>query len=169
MIYLFTGEGGGKTIAALGLALRAVGQNQKVVVVQFMKGRKDIGEYRIQRKLGPKYKVYQFGRKGFVNLKKPSEIDKKLAKKGFEFIKKIITKKPDLLILDEINLAVAVKLLDVKEVVRVIKNIPKRINVVLTGRHAPSSLIKLADGFSEVKLIKHPFRKGVSAHRGIEF
>ena len=93
MIYLFTGEGGGKTIAALGLALRAVGQNQKVVVVQFMKGRKDIGEYRIQRKLGPKYKVYQFGRKGFVNLKKPYEIDKKLAKKGFEFIKKIIIKK----------------------------------------------------------------------------
>ena len=69
MIYLFTGEGGGKTIAALGLALRSIGHRRKVVIIQFMKGRKDVGEYKAAKKLAPYLKVYQFGGKGFVNLR----------------------------------------------------------------------------------------------------
>ena len=107
MIYLFTGEGGGKTIAALGLALRSIGHKRKVVIIQFMKGRKDVGEYKAAQKLAPYLKVHQFGRKGFDNPKNPLEKDKQLARQGFEFAKKTLKKKPQLLILDEINLALA--------------------------------------------------------------
>ncbi len=136
MIYLFTGEGGGKTIAALGLALRSIGHKHKVVIIQFMKGRKDVGEYKAAKKLAPYLKVYQFGKKGFVNPRKPSLEDKKLAQEGFEFAKKILKQKPDLLILDEINLAIAFGLLDLKEVMRFLRRVPKRTDVVLTGRRA---------------------------------
>jgi cob(I)alamin adenosyltransferase len=169
MIYLFTGEGGGKTIAALGLALRSIGHKRRVVIIQFMKGRKDVGEYKAAKKLAPYLKVYQFGSTGFVNPKNPSEKDKKLAQKGFEFAKKILKKKPDLLILDEINLALAFGLLDLKEVVGFLRKVPKRMDVVLTGRRASAKLYKLADGVSVVKKVKHVFDKGVPARKGIEY
>ena len=169
MIYLFTGEGGGKTIAALGLALRSIGHKRKVVIIQFMKGRKDVGEYKAAKKLAPYLKVYQFGSKGFVNLKNPSEKDKKLAQKGLEFAKKVLKKKPDLLILDEINLAAAFGLLDLKELVGFLRKVPKRMDVVLTGRRASTKLYKLADGVSVVKKVKHVFDKGVPARKGIEY
>ena len=168
-IYLFTGNGGGKTIAALGLGLRFYGQGGKVAVVQFMKGRKNIGEFKVQKKLGGRFKVYQFGSKKFVNLKRPSKTDKKLAGKGLEFSKKILKRKPDLLILDEINLACAARLLKTRDVVLFLKDIPADTDVVLTGRRAPRELIKLADGVSIIKKVKHPFDKGIRARRGIEF
>ena len=98
MIYLFTGNGEGKTVAALGLALRSVGHKHKVVFIQFMKRRRDIGEYRAVKRLSPWLKLHQFGRKEFVNLKSPAEEDKKLAEAGFEFAKKVLKRKPDLLI-----------------------------------------------------------------------
>ncbi len=98
-IYLWTGHGAGKTTSALGVALRCIGHKQKVVVIQFMKGRKDIGEYKIKNKLKPYHEIYQFGRKGFVNLKKPSEEDKNMAKKALEFAKKKLKEKPHLIIL----------------------------------------------------------------------
>ena len=169
MIYLFTGEGGGKTIAALGLALRSIGHKRKVVVIQFMKGRKDVGEYKAAQKLAPYLKVHQFGRKGFVNPKNPLEKDKQLARQGFEFAKKTLKKKPQLLILDEINLALALGLLDLKEVLKFLKRIPKSMDVVLTGRRASTKLYRLADGVSVVKKVKHVFDKGVPARKGIEY
>ncbi|KPJ69736.1 cobinamide adenolsyltransferase [candidate division WOR-1 bacterium DG_54_3] len=169
MIYLFTGEGGGKTIAALGLALRSIGHKRRVVVIQFMKGRKDVGEYKAAQKLAPYLKVYQFGRKGFVNPRNPSKEDKELAQEGFEFAKQILRKKPNLLILDEINLALAIGLLDLKEVLKFLRKMPKSMDVVLTGRRASTKLYRLADGVSVVKKVKHVFDKGVPARKGIEY
>ena len=170
MIYLFTGEGGGKTIAALGLALRSVGHKHKVVMVQFMKGKKEVGEIKAARKLSPYLKIFQFGQPGYVNLKKPSIRDKELARQGFEFAKKVIQQqKPKLLILDEINLAAAIGLLDQNEIIKLLKGIPKSMDVVLTGRHASHKLYKLADGVSVVKKVKHVFDRGVPARKGIEY
>jgi cob(I)alamin adenosyltransferase len=169
MIYLFTGNGGGKTIAALGLALRSIGHKHKVVVIQFMKGRKDVGEYKAAKRLFPCLKLYQFGREEFVNLRHPAEEDKKLAKAGFEFAKKALKKKPNLLILDEISLAIAIKLLDLKDVLSFLKGIPKTTDVVLTGRRASRKLYKIANGVSVIKKVKHVFDKGVSARKGIEY
>ncbi|MBI5871550.1 cob(I)yrinic acid a,c-diamide adenosyltransferase [archaeon] len=142
MIYLFMGNGKGKTTAALGIALRALGQNKKVAVIQFMKGRKNTGEYKIQKKL-KNFKVYQFGTREFIDLKKPKQIDYTKARNGWQFARKI--KNIDLLILDELNLACAIGLLKTEEVVRDIKQIKNNIHIIITGRAAPIELQKIAD------------------------
>lgn len=166
-IYLWTGHGAGKTTSALGVALRCIGHKQKVIVIQFMKGRKNIGEYLIKNKLKPYYEIYQFGRKGFVNLKKPSEEDKKRAKKALEFAKKKLKEKPHLIILDEINLACAIGLIDTKEVIKFLNKVPKKVNIYLIGRYAPKELIKKADFVNKVEEVKHP--KYWKAKKGIEY
>jgi len=166
-VYLYTGSGFGKTTSALGLALRAVGQGKKVVIIQFMKGWKNTGEYKIMKRLKPNYRIYQFGRKGFVNLKNPSEGDKKRAQRGLEFAKQEIKKKPFILILDEINLAARIGLVDKKDVLDLLSNIPKETSVVLTGRYAPKEFIKRAEYVHILKLYKNP--KHVPATRGIQY
>jgi cob(I)alamin adenosyltransferase len=156
-IYLYTGTGGGKTTNALGLALRSVGHRRKVVIIQFLKWWKNTGEYKIRKVLAPYYEIYQFGRRGWHGLGALSEEDKKLAKKALKFAEKIVKeKKPHLLILDEINLALHCKLLDVKEVVDFLDKLPKKTDVVLTGRFAPKELIDRADFVNEVVDVKHP-------------
>jgi len=166
-IYLWTGTGAGKTTSALGVALRCLGHNKKVVIIQFMKGRKDIGEYKIRKKLGKNYKIYQFGKKGWVNLKKPDESDKKQAEKGLMFAERMLKEKPDLLVLDEINLAAAIGLLKVKDILRLLNKAPEKTNVYLIGRYAPKELIKRADFVNEVIEVKHP--KYWKAKKGIEY
>lgn len=166
-IYLWTGHGAGKTTSALGVALRCIGHKQKVIVIQFMKGRKDIGEYKIKNKLKPLYKIYQFGREGFVNLKKPSEEDKIRAQAALKFAEKKLKEKPHLIILDEINLACAIGLLDTKEVIKFLNKAPKKINIYLIGRYAPKELIKKADFVNKVIEVKHP--KYWRAKKGIEY
>ena len=105
-IYLYTGTGGGKTVNALGLALRSVGHEHKVVIIQFLKWWKNTGEYKIREKLQPYYQIYQFGRYGWKGLDNLGEEDRRLTKEGLEFAKKVVKeKKTHLLILDEINLA----------------------------------------------------------------
>lgn len=170
LIYLFTGNGKGKTTAALGMALRAVGQNHKVVVIQFLKGRKDAGELKIKKRLGPKYEIYQFGRRGFVNLRKPAPLDIILAQRGLAFAKEIAKKKrPSLLILDELNLVARYGLIPIKEVISFLRKLPQGIDIVLTGREVPQELLKMAGGVSEIRNIKSPFNRGVSARKGIEY
>jgi cob(I)alamin adenosyltransferase len=169
MIFVFSGEGGGKTVAAFGMAVRALGQGKKVIVVQFLKGRKDVGEYKIAKRLGRNFKIFQFGRKEFVDFKKPKEIDLRLAKMGFMFAKQALKRDPFLLILDELNLAVKCKLLSEKEVVSFLKKIPKSVNLVITGRGATPRIKKIADGVSVIQKIKHPFDKGKKAKLGIEY
>ena len=165
-IYLWTGDGAGKTTSALGVALRAVGHKQKVIVVQFMKGRKEIGEYKIMKKLKPYYSIHQFGSPKFIKpLNKPSEKDKALAQKGLEFAKQASRKKPHLLVLDEINLACAIGLVKTDEVVKLVEEASKKTIVYLTGRKAPLKLKKIAGFVNEIKLLKspekYPVRKGI--------
>ena len=122
-IYLYTGTGGGKTTNALGLALRSVGHSHKVVIIQFMKWWKNTGEYKIRKRLEPHYEIYQFGRKGWIGLSNLGEEDKKLARKGLKFAEKIVKeKKPHLLVLDEINLAVHCKLLEANDVLALLES-----------------------------------------------
>jgi cob(I)alamin adenosyltransferase len=184
-IYLYTGSGGGKTTNALGLALRSIGHKHKVIMIQFLKWWKNTGEYKILRKLKPYYEIYQFGRPGWFRLdsgktrtyrfgnKKFSvesleELDKKLAKEALEFAKRITMKKsPNLLILDEINLVLYWKLLDVNDVIDFLKKIPKNTDVVLTGRYASKKLIGISDFVNEVVDRKHP--KKIPMTKGIQY
>ncbi len=168
-VHLYTGDGEGKSTAALGLALRAIGHGKKVIVIEFMKGRKDIGEFKVQNKLKPYYEIYQFGRKEFVDLKNPDVIDIDLARKGLNFAKQMLKKKPFLLILEEINLAVHIGLLRIEDVLQFLKEVPKETNVILTGRKAPRELIQVADLVTEMKEIKHPYYQGVEGRKGIDY
>lgn len=167
-VYLWTGNGWGKTTSALGVSLRAIGQKQKVIIIQFMKGRKYIGEYKVRQRLRPYYNIYQFGAEKLVNLRNPSKADRIHARKGFEFIKTAVKQRPKLLILDEINIATAIGLLDADEVIGLINKIPKNITVYMTGRRAPKKFIKRADYVTEIRAIKHP-PLGARAKKGIDY
>ena len=167
-VYLYTGTGAGKTTNALGLALRSVGHKRKVIIIQFLKWWKNIGEYKARNLLAPYYEIYQFGRKGWHGLGNLGDEDKKLAEKGLKFAEKIVKeKRPDLLILDEINLVLYCKLLDVKEVLEFIDKIPEKTDVVLTGRYAPKKLIQYADFVNEIVDVKHP--KKLVLTKGIQY
>ena len=186
-IHLYYGNGKGKTTAGLGLALRALGQGQKVVLIQFMK-KGDFGEIKALKKF-PKVIVKQFGRKGFV--KENNIIDKKLARSGLAFAKNILRKKiypvksptqgrgvpptagqfdgVDILILDELNTAVSFKLLSEREVLAFLRKIPKSTEVIITGRGENKKIKAQADLVTEMKEVKHYFKQGLKARKGIEF
>ena len=167
-VYLYIGTGAGKTTNALGLALRSVGHRHKVIIIQFMKWWKNTGEFKIQKMLAPYYEIYQFGRKGWIGLSNLNDADKKLAEKALKFAEKIAhEKKPSLLVLDEINLALYCQLLDVRDVIDFLNRIPKNIDVVLTGRFAPQELIERADFVNEVKDVKYP--KNMVTTIGIQY
>jgi len=173
-VQLYTGEGEGKTANAFGLALRAFGQGKKVIIIQFMKGRKNIGEVKAIQKLrklaDAKIELKQFGRKEFIiPITKPTKKDFELAEKGFNYAFQSLKKKPDLLVLDEVNLACWAGLLKAGQVIELINKAPKKTTIVLTGRRAPKQLIQIADLVTEMREIKHPFRKGVKAVKGIEY
>lgn len=168
-IHVYTGDGEGKTLTAFGLALRAVGHGYKVIIIQFMKGRKDVGEYKVKDKLQPEYEIYQFGREEFVDLNNPQPIDYELAKKALEFAEKALERKPRVLVLDEINLAAAIGLVRVEDVLKLLEKVPEETVVVLTGRRAPKEFIEVADLVTEMREIKHPHKLGVEARRGIEY
>lgn len=165
-IHIYTGDGKGKTTAALGLALRAAGAGYQVYIIQFLKGQ-NYSELKSLKKLS-NITTKRFGQKTFIYKigKKP---DKVSVQKAFQQAKKILNSgKFDLVILDEIFLAVWFKLLKVAEVVKLIKNKPKNVELVLTGRKASPQIIKLADYVTEMKEVKHPYQKGLLARKGIE-
>ena len=167
MIQEYTGNGKGKTTAALGLALRAAGAGLKVYIGQFVKGR-DYSELDALRKI-KNIKVEQFGRGCFIK-KSPQRQDIELARKGFEKIKKIIAGGLyDVVVLDEINIVLKLKLLELRDVIGLIEKTPKNLELILTGRGAPRQILNIADLVSEIKEAKHYFRKGVKARKGIEF
>jgi cob(I)alamin adenosyltransferase len=167
-IYLYTGTGAGKTTNALGLALRSVGHKRRVVIIQFLKWWRKTGEYKIRNMLSPYYEIYQFGRKGWHGLSNLGEEDKKLAHKALKFAEKIVKeKKPHLLVLDEINLALYCKLLEVKDVLALLDKIPKKTDVVLTGRFAPKELLDRADFVNEIVSVKYP--KEMVTTKGIQY
>lgn len=170
-IYLYTGEGAGKTTNALGLALRSVGHKHKVIIIQFLKWWKKTGEWKIAKKLSPYYKIYQFGRKGWHGFKNLTKKDKERAHKALSFAEQVVKKeKPNLLILDEINLAIYLKLLNVSEVMVSLKRIQKtkkEIDIVLTGRNAPKKFINFSDFANKISVIKMP--KKLVTKKGIQY
>ena len=167
MIHIYTGEGKGKTTAALGLAVRAAGAGKNVFIGQFLKGRK-YSELKSLRKL-KNITLEQFGTSCFVG-KTPKPKDLALAKNGLIRVKEVVeSRKFDVVILDEINIAIHFKLVSLEELLDFIQDTPRNIELVLTGRYAHPKLIKLADYVSEMKEIKHPFKKKTSGRKGIEF
>ncbi|AGF98490.1 MULTISPECIES: cob(I)yrinic acid a,c-diamide adenosyltransferase [Methanosarcina] len=169
MVYIYTGEGEGKTTNALGLALRAVGHGYSAVIIQFMKGRKYIGEYKIKDRLAPEYEIHQFGREEFIDFRNPVPLDYELAEKGLEFAKEALGKKPRILVLDEINLAAHFGIVKTEDILKLLEDIPEETTVILTGRRAPEELVERADLVTEMKFVKHPFEKKVPAKEGLEY
>jgi cob(I)alamin adenosyltransferase len=168
-IHIYTGEGEGKTRASLGLALRAVGHNYNVVIVQFMKGQ-DSGERLAAQKLKPNLSIHNFGSNKFIDKNDVKDSDIKEAKRGLDFSRELIkSSKPDILILDEILVVMDFGLLKEGEVIEFIDSIPKGIEIVLTGRGASKKIIKKADLVTEMKEVKHYYKKGVQARKGIEY
>jgi cob(I)alamin adenosyltransferase len=169
IVCVFTGEGKGKTSAAFGMALRFLGYGKKVVVIQFLKGRKT-GELLVRKDL-PGLEIVQFGSENLVDLKNPSREDVEQAKEAFLYGKRLLVRsyRPDLLVMDEINVAVSAGMISEREVLELMGKVPDRTTVVLTGRGATRKMIGKADLVTEMKDVKHPFRKGKKAGKGLEY
>jgi cob(I)alamin adenosyltransferase len=168
LIQIYTGEGKGKTTAALGLALRALGRGLTVFMLQFLKG-EDTGELHAGRLFGDKFIIQQTGLKGFIHRGKMDPADVLRAKEGLKTAREILRRgNYDLVILDEINVALYFELLSLHEVAEVIRARAPHVEVVLTGRYAPPELIEMADLVTEMKNIKHYYHAGVPAREGIE-
>ena len=166
LIIVHTGDGKGKTTAALGLAIRAFGAGLKVLILQFIKGQRHSGELEALNALG--IEVRQLGL-GFITQDNFDE-QRQSARTAFELAQEeILSGKWDLIVLDEINYAVKFGLLDAADVLGLIKIRPPQMHLVFTGRDALAELIDAADLVTEMKLIKHPFQKGIAAQAGIEF
>ncbi len=172
IVIVYTGNGKGKTTASLGIALRAVGHGLKVCMVQFIKGEWHYGELDSLKKLEPNFELIVAG-KGFIRI-----IDDdhdfgehvSAAKTALDIVEqKMSLDTFDIIILDEINYAVHLGLLQLGEVMRLVKNRPKHLSLILTGNYACEEIILLADLVTEMKEIKHPYKKGIKAKKGIDF
>ncbi len=165
-IHIYTGNGKGKTTAALGLALRGVCAGKKVYMAQFVKGMK-YSEVKAMEYL-PNFEIYQFGLDCFIE-KEPKQEDIDAARKGLEICGEILKKgEYDIVILDEINIALYYKLFTVEDVLRVLNGRDQGIEVVLTGRYAPEELLDFADLVTDMKEVKHYYYKGVKSRSGID-
>lgn len=168
LVQIYTGEGKGKTTAALGLALRALGRNLKVYMLQFLKG-EDTGELHAGRLFGDKFVIEQTGLKGFIHRDRISPEDIHQAREALKRAGEIIScGKYDLVILDEIIVALYFELISLHEVIQLLKAKSPHVEVILTGRYAPPELIEIADLVTEMKNIKHYYHSGVPARVGIE-
>ena len=169
LVQVFTGDGKGKTTAALGTVMRALGQGLRVFIVFFMKGEFPYGEGNILSQL-PNVDVARFGSLDFIdpaNIKPEEREQAELALAAGR--EAVFSGKYDLVVLDEVNVALAFKLISVDEVLKLIKDKPASVELILTGRKADTELIKVADLVTECLKIKHPYEKGVSSRRGIEY
>ncbi len=168
MIQVYTGTGKGKTTAALGVALRAIGYGAKVTMISFMKDDPGYGEVRACRAL-PGFTMKQMGRDAFVNFRHPDPIDVQMAKEAWaEAERVILSGEADLLILDEINLAMSKGLIDTKHVVEFLKANRNHTELIFTGREAPPELIRIADLVTDMQEVKHYYYKGVDSRNGID-
>ncbi len=195
LVQVYTGTGKGKTTSSLGLALRAVGHNLKVFMIQFMKSG-DTGELFAIERYVPNIKIVQCGKEaldekqlkifGFekkvedlhenklrddeVYVFLPDEEEREASRRGLELARRVVSSgEYDLVILDEVNCVLDKKIVDVKDVLDLIKNKPKHVELILTGRGVPQEIVDVADYVSEIKRIKHPYDKGILARKGIEY
>lgn len=169
LILVYTGNGKGKTTASLGLSMRALGHNQKVGFLQFMKGSKNYGEVKLVSML-PNFTLVQSGQESFVSYENPDPIDIKMAQDGLELAQQWFEEdRFDLIVLDEILVAVAFKLLSVAQVLDLVKKKPPHLNLVMTGRYAAPELIEIADTVTEMTEQRHAYQRGVQSKEGMEF
>jgi len=172
LVIVYTGNGKGKTTAALGLAMRAIGYEHKVCMLQFIKGSWHYGEMDSSKKLEPNLELIAVG-KGFVGIlddNSPREEHEKYAAEAVRICReKIFSEKYDVIILDEVNYAINLGLIDVQEIIKIIKEKPSNLDLVLTGRDVKEEIVELADLVTEMKEIKHPFKSGIKAKKGIDF
>ncbi|HDT14278.1 MAG TPA: cob(I)yrinic acid a,c-diamide adenosyltransferase [Candidatus Aminicenantes bacterium] len=168
-VQVYTGNGKGKTTAALGLALRAAGHGMRTYFGQFLKGQRS-GELAAVEKLSPLVRIERFGQEGFLHITEgPDDEDIRRAREGLRKCREaMLSGRYDIVVLDEINTAVLLKVLAVDEVLGLIDDKPEAVELVLTGRGAPQALIDRADLVTEMKDVKHYFDRGVKAREGIE-
>lgn len=167
-LQVYTGNGKGKTTAAVGLGLRAAGAGGRVLMIQFMKGRR-YGELEILRGVA-NFEVQQHGRDEFVRRDRPDLQDIDLARQGLAAARTaIMSSNYDLVILDELNVALDFKLVSLEEVVALLQARPRQVELVLTGRYAPPEILALADLVTEMREVRHFYARGVQARPGIEY
>ncbi|MDI9570918.1 MAG: cob(I)yrinic acid a,c-diamide adenosyltransferase [Pseudomonadota bacterium] len=166
---VITGNGKGKTTAAVGQALRALGHGKKVFMIQFMKGKK-YGEVLAAERYLPDFTIRPSGLDSFVMRDNPAPIDRELAQAGLELARQAISAgEHDLVILDEINVALDFKLIALEEVIALIESKPPAMDIILTGRYAPPEIVARADTVSEIQEIRHHYAKGAKERAGMEF
>ncbi len=172
LLIVYTGNGKGKTTAALGMCVRAVGYNWHICLIQFVKGSWKYGELKGLKRLEPNVELHLVG-EGFVGIvddTKDFEEHQKAAKKGIELaVEKIRSRKYPLVILDELNVALDLGLVSDEDVEMILDECPEDVNLVITGRSARNWLIERADLVTEMKEIKHPYQKGITAQKGIDW
>ncbi|SET32639.1 cob(I)alamin adenosyltransferase [Natronincola peptidivorans] len=171
LIHVYTGDGKGKTTAALGQAIRTAGGGFKVLIIQFLKG-DDTGELYSIEKMSPDLQLIRFGamKKFYFQLNEEEKIEiQNNIKEGLETIKRhLIEENYNLIVMDEIMAVLYNKIIDLDEVLTLLKSKPSHVEMILTGRDAPKELIDLADYVTEMQMIKHPFEEGIYARKGIE-
>lgn len=172
LVIVFTGDGKGKSSAALGITLRAYGHKMNVSFVQFIKSPSDVGEARAAERLVPEIEFVSMG-KGFVNCcgsTTPLNEHKKVADDAFRAARqRIHSASWDIVVLDEINIAVKLGLIDIKDVLELVRSKPPELHLILTGRDAHPDLIAAADLVTEMRDLKHPYAAGVPAQKGIDY
>ncbi|MFA6446915.1 MAG: cob(I)yrinic acid a,c-diamide adenosyltransferase [Patescibacteria group bacterium] len=171
MLQVYTGEGKGKTTAALGLVLRAVGAGKRVAIIQFDKGGERYSERKALERF-PEVKVFVTGldrREGKGFRMGITDEDKQEGERGLMILEDVLKQNFDLIVLDEINTSTSLGIVDEQRVLGILKNRPESVEIVLTGRNAPQSYVDLADLVSEVKMIKHYFYKGTLAREGLDY
>jgi cob(I)alamin adenosyltransferase len=168
-VQVYTGDGKGKTTAALGQALRAWGHGRRVLVVQFMKGRINYGELEAAKKLDG-FDIVQAGRETFVSREHPDPEDVRLAREGWKLLlERVASGDYDMVVADELNVAVDYGLVALEDVLELMRTKPPELELVITGRYARPEVVALADLVSEVREIKHPYQAGMDAREGVEY
>jgi cob(I)alamin adenosyltransferase len=172
LVVVLTGDGKGKTTSCLGIAVRAVGYGMRVVMIQFIKGSLHYGELEGAKRLAPEFELIPMG-KGFVGIMGDTlgfEEHAAAAREALSAaLERMLSGKYDIVILDEINVALRLGLVALEDVVALIRRKPDRVHLVLSGRDAHEEVVRLADLVSEVRKVKHPFDRGIEAQKGIDY
>jgi cob(I)alamin adenosyltransferase len=172
LIIVYYGNGKGKTTAALGVALRSIGYDHNVCMIQFIKGEWDYGELYSSNKLKPNFELIVTG-KGFVGIIDDDHLIEEHIQSSKNALKiareKISSNKYNTIILDEINYALKLNLITENEIISLLNFKPEELNIIMTGNHLSSKILELADLVTEMKEVKHPFKKGLKAKKGIDF